>query len=123
MALFRNFISFRLFDLTFFPFCDEKRFRQLTLPFVKTVGPEVFRGNFDCAGEQNYHSRLGVGFLRSYQSVPPSLAASLDARKRSDVMTFLKKERRYPYLYQPPSEIRPLAVARVGCYWRPKRGR
>ena len=93
-----------------------------TLPFVKTVGPEVFRGNFDCAGEQNYRSRLGVGFLRSYQSVPPNLAASLDARKRSDVMIFSKKERRYPYLYQPPSEIRPLAVAGVGCYWRPERG-
>ena len=105
VALFRNFISFRLFDLTFFPFCDEKRFRRSTLPFVKTIGPGVFRGNFDCAGEQNYRSRLGVGFLRSYQYVPPNLAASLDARKRSDVMTFLKKERRYLYLYQPPSEI------------------
>ena len=94
-----------------------------TLPLVKTVGPEVFRGNFDCAGEQNYHSLLGVGFLRSYQSVPPNLVVSPDARKRPDVVTFLKKERRYPYLYQPPSEIRPLAVAGVGCYWRPKRGR
>ena len=98
-------ISFRLFDLTFFPFCDEKRFTRSTLPFVKTVGPEVFRGNFDCAGEQNYRNRLGVGFLRSYQSVPPNLAASLDARKRSDVMIFSKKERRYPYLNLPPSEI------------------
>ena len=123
MDLFRNFILFRLFDLTFFPFCDEKRFRQLALPFVKTVGPEVFRGNFDCAGEQNYRSRLGVGFWRSYQSVPLNLAASLYVRKRSDVMTFSKKERRYPYLYQPLSEIRPLAVAGVGCYWRPERGR
>ena len=63
-----------------------------TLPFVKTVRPEVFRGNFDFASEQNYRSRLGVGFLRSYQSVPPNLAASLDARKRSDVMNFSKKK-------------------------------
>ena len=62
-------------------------------------------------------------FLRSYQSVPPNLIVSLDARKRPDVVTFLKKERRYPYLYQPPSEIRPLAVAGVGCYWRPERGK
>ena len=93
MDSFHNFVSF---DLTFFPFCDEKRFRRSTLPFIKTVGPEVFRGNFDCAGEQNYRSRLGVGFLRSYQSVPLNLPASLDARKRSDVMTFSKKERRYP---------------------------
>ena len=73
-----------------------KDLRDPTLPFVKTVGPKVFRVNFGCAGEQNYRSRLGVGFLRSYQSVPPNLAASLDARKRSDVMTFSKKERRYP---------------------------
>ena len=87
-----------------------------TLPLVKTVGPEVFRGNFNCAGEQNYHSRLGVGFLRSYLSVPLNLAASLDTRKRSDVMTVSKEERRNSYLYQPPSEIRPLAVIGVGCY-------
>ena len=93
-----------------------------TLSLVKTVGPEAFRGNFDCAGEQNYHRRLGVGFLRSYLSVPPNLAASLDARKRSDVMTVSKKERRYSYLYQPLREIRPLAVAGVGCYWRSERG-
>ena len=64
-----------------------------TLPLVKTVGPEAFRGNFDCAGEQNYRSRLGVGFLQSYLSVPLNLAASLDARKRSDVMTILKKRK------------------------------
>ena len=93
---FRNFVSFRLFDLTFFPFCDEKRFTRSILPFVKTVGPEVFRGNFDCAGEQNYRSRQGVGFLRSYQSVPLNLAASLDARKRSDVMTFFEKRKEVP---------------------------
>ena len=101
----------------------KKRFMRSTLPFVKTVGPEVFRGNLDRAGEQNCRSCLGVGFLWSYQSIPSNLAASLDARKRSDVMTFSKKERRYPYLYQPPSEIRPPAVAGVGCYWRPERGK
>ena len=74
----------------------KKDLRDPTLPFVRTVGPKVFRGNFDCAGEQNYHNCLGVGFLRSYQSVPPNLAASLDARKRSDVMTFLKKRKEVP---------------------------
>ena len=94
----------------------KKDLRDPTIPFVKTVGPEVFRGNFDCAGEQNYRSRLGVGFLRSYLSVPPNLVASLDVRRRSDVMIISKKERRYSYLYQPPSEIRPLAVIGVGCY-------
>ena len=80
------------------------------------------RGNFDCVGEQNYRSRLGVGFLQSYLFVPPNLAAGLDVRKRSGVMTVLKKERRYSYLCQPPSEIQPLAVAGAECYWRPKRG-
>ena len=100
----------------------KKDLRDPTLTFVKTVGLEVFRGNFGCAGEQNYRSRLGVGFLQSYLSVPPNLAASLDAGKRSDVMTVSKKERRYSYLYQPPSEIRPLVVAGVRCYWRPERG-
>ena len=122
MDSFRNFVSFCLFDLTFFPFCDEKRFTRSTLPFVKTVGPEVFRENFDCVGEQNYRSRLGVGFLQSYLSVPPNLAASLNARRRSDVMTISKKERRYSYHYQPPSEIRPLMDAMAGCYWRLERG-
>ena len=87
-----------------------------TLPLVKTVGPKVYRGNFNCAGEQNYRSHLSVGFLQSYLSVPPNLAASLDASRRSNVMTVSKKERRYSYLCQPPSDIRPLAVARAGCY-------
>ena len=32
-------------------------------------------------------------FLRSYQSVPPNLAAGLDARRESDVMVVLKKGR------------------------------
>ena len=115
-------ILFCLFDLTFFPFCNEKDLCDPTLPLVKTVGPEVFRGNFDCAGEQNCRSHLGMGFLQSYLSVPPNLAASLDARKRSDVMTVLKKERRCSYLCQPLSEIRPFEVAGAGCYWRLERG-
>ena len=83
----------------------KKVLRDRPFRLFKTVGPEMFRGNFDCAGEQNYRSHLGVGFLQSYLSVPPNLAASLNARRRSDVMTVSKKERRYSYLYQPPSEI------------------
>ena len=47
-------------------------------------------------------------------SVPTNLATNLNARKRSDAMTVSKKE--YLYLYQPPSEIRPLAVAGARCY-------
>ena len=67
--------------------------RDLTLLFVKIVGPEVFWGNFDCAGEQNYRSCLGVGILRSYQSVPPNLATGLDAKRRSNVI-FSRKEKK-----------------------------
>ena len=73
-------------------FAMKKSLRDPTLPFVKTVGPEVFRGNFDFASEQNYHSRLGVGFLQSNLSVPPNHAASLDTRRRSDVMIVSKKK-------------------------------
>ena len=71
----------------------KKDLRDPTLLFVKTVGPKVFRGNFSCAGEQNYHSRLGMGLSRSYQSIPPNFAASLGARKRSAVMTFFQKKK------------------------------
>ena len=86
VTLFHNFISFVLI-LPSSLFAMKEDLCDPILLLVKTVGPEVFRGNFDCAGEQNYHSGLGVGLLWSYLSVPPNLAASLDARKRSDVMT------------------------------------
>ena len=87
-----------------------------TLPFVKTVGPEVFRGNLDRAGEQNCRSCLGVGFLWSYQSVPPNLAASLDARRESDVMIVSKKGKEVAVPLLAPSDIRSLVFAGVGCY-------
>ena len=45
---------------------------------------------------KNYRSRLGVGLLRSYLSIPPSLAANLDARKRFDVKTFFEKGEEVP---------------------------
>ena len=36
---------FHSFDLTFFPFAIEKKgLCDLTLPFVKTIGPEVYKG-------------------------------------------------------------------------------
>ena len=91
--LFHYFVSFvRSYLLPLFAL--KRSLCDLTLPLVQTVGPEVFRGNFDCAGEQNCRIRLGVGFLQSYLSVPPNLAASLDVRKRSDVMTVSKKKER-----------------------------
>ena len=94
MTLFHTFVLFVWSYLL--PFCDEKRFTRSTLLFVKTIGPEVLRGNFDCAGEQNYRSCLGVGLLRSYQSLPLNFAASLGARKRSAGMTFSKKRKEVP---------------------------
>ena len=47
--------------------------------------------------------------------VPTNLATNLNVRNRSDAATVLKKGV-YLYLYQPPSEIRPLAVAGVKCH-------
>ena len=90
MILFRNFV---LFVFTFFPFSDKRGLGDLPLRLLRPQGPRFFRENLDRASEQRCHSCLGVGFLWSYQFVPPNLAASLDARKRSDAMTF-EKERR-----------------------------
>ena len=86
------------FELTFFPFAIEKKgLCDWTLPFVKTVGPEVYKREIlICAGEQSYHSHRGVGFFCSLTrlarlSVPMNLAANLNARKRSDATTVSKK--------------------------------
>ena len=89
MILFRNFV---LFVFTFFPFSDKRDLCDLLFRLLRPQGLRVFRENLDRAGEQKCHSCLGVGFLWSYQFVPPNLAASLDVRKRSDAMTFEKKE-------------------------------
>ena len=83
-------------------FVMKRDLRDPTLPFVKTVGPEVFSGNFDCAGEQTYRSHLGMGFLWSYLSVPLDLSTSLDMRKRSDVMTISKKRKEVPVSLSTP---------------------
>ena len=56
-------ISFRLIEFVFPPFlCVKRSSCVLTLPFVKTIGPEVQEGNSDYAGKQECHSRKGVGF-------------------------------------------------------------
>ena len=61
-------ILFHSFELTFFPSAIEKKgLCDPTLPFVKTIGPEVYKGEkFNYAGEQSYRSRRGMGFLLSY---------------------------------------------------------
>ena len=109
-------ISFRLFELIFFPFAFEKKgLCDPILPFVKTVGPEVYKGEISIVLVSKVTIAVGAwGFCsltrHARLSVPTNLAANLNVRKRSDAMTVLKK-RRYLYLYQPPSEIQPLAVA------------
>ena len=84
----------------FFHFCDEKKFaRSDPSPLLRPYGLRCF------LEEQTYRHYLAVGFLWYYRSVPPNLAASLDTRKGSSVMTCFEKERRYSYLYQPLSEV------------------
>ena len=120
-------VLFRSFDLTFFPFAIEKKgLCDPTLPFVKTIGPEVYKGEILIMLVSKVTVAVEAWAFCSFTrharlSVPTNLTANLNARKRSDAMTILKK-RRYLYLYQPPSEIRPLVVAGAECYWRPKRG-
>ena len=113
---------FHSFELTFFPFAIEKKgLCDPTLPFVKTIGSEVYKGKISIMLVSKVTVAVGAWAFCSLTkqarlSVPTNLAASLDARKRSDVMIVSKRERRYSYLYQPLSEIRPLVVTRAGCY-------
>ena len=115
-----------MFDLTFFPFAFKKKsLCNPTLPFVKTIGPEVYKGEISIMLVSKVTVAIGAWVFCSLTRharlfVPTNLATSLGMRKRSDTMTVSKKG--VLYLYQPPSEIRHLAVAGVECHWRPKRG-
>ena len=91
-----------------------------TLLFVKTKGPEVCKRETSIMLVSKVTVAVGAWvFLQSDHAcpefVPTNLATNLNVRKRSNVATISKK-RMYLYLYQPPSEIRPLAVAGVKCY-------
>ena len=113
--------------LVFFPFAFEKKgLCDPTLPFVKTIGPEVYKGEILIMLVRKVTIAVGAWVFCSLTrharlSIPTNLAANLNVSKRSDAMTISKK-RRYSYFYQPSSEIQPLVVAGAGCYWRPKRG-
>ena len=102
---------FHLFELTFFPFAIEKKgLCDSTLPLVKTIGTEVYKGEILIKLVSKVTIAVGAWAFcsltrRARLSVPTNLATSLDARKRSDAMTISKTERRYSYLYQHPSEI------------------
>ena len=99
---------------------------NLTLPFVKAIGPEVYKRGISIMLVSKVTIAVGVWVFCSLTRharllVPTNLAANLNVRKRSDVATISKKWG-YLYLYQPLSEVQPLVVAGVECHWRPKIG-
>jgi len=112
---------FHLFDLTFFPFAFKKKgLCGPTLSFIKTVGPNVYKGETLIMLVSKVTIAIGAWVFCSLTrharlSIPTNLVINLNTRKRSDAMTISKKGR-YSYLYQPPSEIQPLAVAEVECH-------
>ena len=91
-----------MFELTFFPFAIEKKgLCDRTLPFVKTIGPEVYKGEISITLVSKVTVVVGAWAFccltrRAHLSVPTNLAANLSVRKRSDVANVLKK--RYLYL-------------------------
>jgi len=94
---------------------------NLTLPFVKAIGPEVYKRGISIVPVSKVTIVIGAWAFCSLTRharlfVPINLAANLNMRKRSVVATISKKKKKYLYLYQPPSEVRPLAVVGVGCH-------
>jgi len=91
-------ILFRLSELVFFPFAFEKKgLCDPTLPFVKTVGPEVYKGEISIMLVGEVTIAVGAWVFCSLTrhaclSVPTNLAANLNVRKRSDTTTVSKKE-------------------------------
>ena len=90
-----------------------------TLPFVKTMGPEVCKRETSIMLVSKVIVAVGAWVFCSLTRhtrlfVPTNLATSLNVRKRSNIVTISKKG--VLYLYQPLSEIRPLVVAVVKCH-------
>ena len=94
---------FRSFELTFFPFAIEKKgLCDSTLPFIKTIGPKVYKGEILIMLVSKVTVAVGAWAFCSLTrhailSAPTNLAANLNARKRYDATTISK--RRYLYLY------------------------
>ena len=88
---------FRSFELTFFPFAIEKKgLCDLTLPFIKTIGPEVYKGEILIMLVSIVTVAVGAWAFCSltrhaHLSAPTNLAANLNVRKRSDAATISKK--------------------------------
>ena len=97
-------ILFRSFELTFFPFAIEKKgLCDWTLPFVKTVGPKVFKREISIMLVSKVTIVVGAWVFCSLTrharlSIPTNLAINLNARKRSDGMTISKKGGIYSFI-------------------------
>ena len=74
-----------------------------TLPFVKTVGPEVYKRRISIMLVSKVTIAVGMWVFCSLTRharlfVPTNLAANLNMRKRSDIATISKKEVFIPLL-------------------------
>ena len=75
---------------------EKKGFCDRTLPFFKTIGPEVYKGEILIMLVSKVTIAIGAWVFCSltrhaYLSVPRNLAANLNGRKRSDATTISKK--------------------------------
>ena len=91
-------ILFHLIELAFFPFCIQKKKGScnLTLPFVKTVGPEVCKRETSIMLVSKVTVAVGAWVFCSLTGharlfVPTNLATNLNVRKRSNVAIVSKK--------------------------------
>ena len=95
---------FRLFELTSFPSIIEKKgLCDPTLPFIKTVRPEVYKGEILIMVVSKVTIAVGAWVFCSLTrharlSIPTNLAANLNTRKRSDAMTVSKKGGIYTFI-------------------------
>ena len=96
--------SFCLIKLVFFPFCMRKRgSRNSTLPFVKTVGPEVCMRETSIMLVSKVTVAVGAWVFCSLTRharlfVPTNLATYLNMRKRSNAATISKKGGIYTFI-------------------------
>ena len=90
---FRFAILFHLFDLIFFPFVFEKKgLCDPTLLFVKTIGPEVYKGEISIVLVSKVTIAIGAWVFCSLTRharlfVPTNLVANLNVRKMFDATT------------------------------------
>ena len=112
--------SFCLIEFVFFPFCIQKIGScHPTLPFAKIVGPKVRKRETSIMLVSKVTIVVEAWVFCSLTRharlfVPINLATNFNMKKRSNAATISKKG--VLYLYQPSSEIRPLAVAGVECH-------